>query len=54
MAQKVKYRELSNPRLVAVHYPWNPFIKEEIERLTKKLSKFALVLEGDFLFIYGE
>jgi len=54
MAHLVKYHELIKPGIVGVHYPWNPFTKEEIEKLTKKLSKFALVNDGEFLFIYGE
>jgi len=54
MAEKVKKCELSKPGLVAVRWPWNLFTKEEVEKFTKGLSKFALTTDGDFLYLWGE
>ena len=54
MAEKVRYQELANPGWCGVHFWWDPFTKEEIGRLTKGLNKFALVIDGDYLIIYGE
>ena len=57
MAQLVKKAELSDqehPGLVAVHRYKEPFTEEEIKKLTKGLSKYALVTDGEHLFIYGE
>lgn len=54
MAIKVKKRELVNPGLVAVRWPWDPFTREEIRRLTKGLRQFALTNDGEFLYMWGE
>lgn len=55
MAQKVKYNELSDKcGLIAVHPYHRPFTKEEIISYTNGLEKYALVQEGEHLFIYGE
>lgn len=54
MAEKVKYVELKNPDVLAVQYSNSPFSQKEIELLTARAEKYALVRDGDRLFIYGE
>jgi hypothetical protein len=54
MADKVKYRELKNPGLCGVHHPWEPFTKEEIIKLTEGLKQFALITDGESLYLYAE
>lgn len=54
MAEKVKFAELKKPRIVAVCWKESPFSKESIEELTRELTKYALVIDGESLYLYGE
>ena len=54
MAEKVKYAELENPCILVARYSNNPFSQRKIESLTARVEKYALVKDGDQLFIYSE
>lgn len=54
MAKKVVYADLKEPHIVAVRWKESPFSEKDIEELTRELKKYALVIDGESLYLYGE
>ena len=54
MPEKVEFAELKKPRIITVCWKESPFSEKEIEELTRGLTKYALVIDGESLYLYGE